>query len=221
MTFDDTVGCFTSDDCDPTEECYSGQCVNPCRLGSNPCPPSATCHALAHAATCMCPPSHTGVPLQGCTLMPVCGFNYDCPKDEACIERLCQDPCKANSCPEGSVCSVTDHRPVCLCPVGYTGTPETACIRSVCARDDECPAGRVCQGGACQDPCSECGRGAICQKESGLLICLCPSGFTGNPRLGCGPSKTLFTYLSFYMLTSNFDLHRLSSSFPDTLHLSI
>ncbi|KAG7155061.1 Neurogenic locus Notch protein-like 4, partial [Homarus americanus] len=179
------VGCFTPDDCAVTEECYSGQCVSPCRPGNNPCPPTAVCRTLAHAATCMCPPGHTGLPLQGCSPLPTCGYNSDCPADKACIERVCGDPCGAAPCPQGSLCRVEDHRPICLCPPGYTGNPEVGCVRSGCESDSECPRNRVCRKGTCVDPCQDCGQGALCQALAGTVICLCPVGFTGNPRFSC------------------------------------
>lgn len=186
------MGCFTPDDCPLTEECYSGQCVSPCRPASNPCPQSATCLALNHAATCMCPPGHTGIPLQGCSPLPLCGFNSDCPLDKACIERVCTDPCEAAPCPQGSVCTVETHRPVCLCPPGFTGDPRVGCSRSGCEGDSDCPAGRVCRGGRCVDPCTDCGQGALCQLSGSTALCLCPEGFTGNPSVACSPSKTCF-----------------------------
>ena len=206
MTHDNAVGCFTHQDCDPDEECYSGQCTSPCRPGSNPCPPSATCLTLTHSATCVCPEGYTGVPLQGCTLLSTCGFNSECSENEACIDRLCQDPCKTTSCAKGAFCRVTDHRPTCFCPEGYTGTPEVACFRTECDTNNECPLGHLCQGGACQDRCSECGQGALCHAENDLIICVCPSGFTGNPRLGCDPSKTFFPCLSYYIIVYDCDM---------------
>lgn len=189
-----TVGCFTPDDCPESEDCYSGQCVNPCRPGSNPCPSSATCHALSHSAICMCPPGYTGVPLQGCSLLPACGFNSDCPKDKACIDRVCHDPCKDISCPVGSLCQVESHRPVCLCPKGYRGNPETGCVRSDCESDEQCSSGHSCRSGVCEDPCQDCGRGALCRLEARAPVCYCPIGFIGNPKLACDPSKTIFTF---------------------------
>ena len=54
-----------------------------------------------------------------------CQTNDDCPQTEACNNRDCVDPC---NCGTNAQCYVNNHKPVCYCPVGFTGNPEVACV---------------------------------------------------------------------------------------------
>ena len=54
-----------------------------------------------------------------------CQTNDDCPQTEACNNRDCVDPC---NCGTNAQCYVRDHKPVCYCPVGFTGNPEVGCV---------------------------------------------------------------------------------------------
>ena len=143
----------------------------------------------------MCPPGTTGLPLTGCSPLATCGFNSDCDSSEACIDRMCKDPCESTNCPGESQCRVERHRPFCQCPDGYTGNPESGCRRDTCRVDSDCLKDEICKDGRCQDPCSHCGSGALCSTEGGQVLCLCPEGTTGNPTVSCNISKPHFLFL--------------------------
>lgn len=87
---------------------------NPCQVANSQCELSP-----AGAAVCVCLPGYTGSELAGCR--PECVSNAECPATQACLNRRCVDPCPG-SCGQ-SVCSVTNHIPMCNCPPGYTGDP--------------------------------------------------------------------------------------------------
>ena len=55
-----------------------------------------------------------------------CTTDDDCPQTEACFNRDCVDPC---NCGTNAQCKVANHKPVCLCPEGYTGDPEVKCVK--------------------------------------------------------------------------------------------
>ena len=41
------------------------------------------------------------------------------------VRRDCVDPC---SCGINAQCFVSNHKPVCYCPEGFTGNPEIECV---------------------------------------------------------------------------------------------
>ena len=58
-----------------------------------------------------------------------CTTNNDCPGYAACKQRLCLNPCaEDNPCAKSALCKVVSHKPVCTCPDGYIGSPETNCL---------------------------------------------------------------------------------------------
>ena len=62
------------------------------------------------------------------TLAAGCANNQECPDHAACRNRLCINPCAYdNPCAPNANCRVVNHEPVCTCPDGYIGSPETSC----------------------------------------------------------------------------------------------
>ena len=55
---------------------------------------------------------------------PGCTSDSDCPNSEACINRVCRNPC---SCGSNANCLVQNHRPICSCEAGFEGNPNIAC----------------------------------------------------------------------------------------------
>ena len=55
---------------------------------------------------------------------PECTSDQDCPFHLACINEKCEDPCR---CGPNAICTVTNHRPTCACPPGYSGDPLSSC----------------------------------------------------------------------------------------------
>lgn len=96
--------------------------VDPCT--PSPCGPFTTCVVSVNRPVCACMSGYLGSPEAGCE--PGCTTNSDCPLSEACINRLCVEPC-AGTCAPTAECKVVRHHPLCSCPDGYTGDPFINC----------------------------------------------------------------------------------------------
>lgn len=96
--------------------------VNPCN--PSPCGANAICKERNGAGSCTCIPEYFGDPYSGCR--PECVINTDCPRDKACINNKCKNPCPG-TCGLNAECIVANHAPSCSCLVGYTGNPAVAC----------------------------------------------------------------------------------------------
>lgn len=90
----------------------------------SPCGINAYCHERFDTAICECISNYRGNPYQGC--QPECLMNADCPKSQACIRTRCQDPCPA-TCGVGAICTVSNHVPICSCPLPTIGDAFTLC----------------------------------------------------------------------------------------------
>lgn len=55
---------------------------------------------------------------------PGCSKDDECSSKEACINRMCRNPC---DCGTNAKCLVQNHRPICSCLEGYEGNPDIAC----------------------------------------------------------------------------------------------
>lgn len=75
-------------------------------------------------AVCSCISGFVGAPP---TCRPECVISSDCPKNEACTNQKCQDPCPG-SCGRNTICNVINHNPVCVCRSGMTGDPFINCF---------------------------------------------------------------------------------------------
>ena len=56
-----------------------------------------------------------------------CENNDNCDMHNSCINMLCYDACGLGMCGKDADCTVINHRPVCLCPIGTTGDPQIQC----------------------------------------------------------------------------------------------
>ena len=57
-----------------------------------------------------------------------CDIDDDCPDYTACRNRKCINPCVVDKpCAPSANCRVVKHSPICTCPNGYIGTPQTKC----------------------------------------------------------------------------------------------
>lgn len=96
----------------------------PCR--PSPCGINAVCRERNNAGSCSCLPGYFGDPYSECR--PECVNNNDCPKQKACFNNKCRDPC-VGLCGSNTECQVVNHTPYCSCVPGYTGNPSVACLK--------------------------------------------------------------------------------------------
>ena len=57
-----------------------------------------------------------------------------------------------------------------------------------CQHDVECPDNKACIDYQCLDPCilnDPCGKNAECETRAHRPVCLCPSGWVGDPHTEC------------------------------------
>lgn len=83
--------------------------TNPC--SPSPCNYNGECRVKNGVAVC---------------IYPECVINTDCPRDKACFSQKCRDPC-IGACGINSLCQTVNHKPVCSCPVGFTGNARVQC----------------------------------------------------------------------------------------------
>lgn len=95
---------------------------NPCV--PSPCGPNSQCRVIGETAVCSCLPNYSG---RAPNCRPECTINSECPANLACINEKCGDPCPG-ACGLFAQCSVTNHRPICTCPLGYSGDPFSNCV---------------------------------------------------------------------------------------------
>lgn len=189
----DEPECKMDYDCPSKLACIRNQCVDPCHE-LTPCAKSARCDVLdsipVRTMVCTCPegwvPDNAGECRAVVTSVPPgCTSDNDCPSQEACINRICKNPC---NCGLYSSCFVQNHRPICSCEDGFEGNPNVACRTVGCRIDSECDSGKACINGNCVNPClvnDPCGTNAECYAFGSKAECRCLSGFRGNPHDRC------------------------------------
>lgn len=128
------AGCSSDTDCPQTETCRNHVCVNPCQNG-NPCARNAECQAQNHRAVCQCPAPLIGDPFTNCfaediVVKPECTSDSECSETTSCINQRCRNPCAdRNPCAGNAECRVSQHRPLCYCPLGWGGDPQVQCYK--------------------------------------------------------------------------------------------
>lgn len=139
---------------------------DPCN--PSPCGPNAQCRN----GICSCLPQYQGDPYFGCR--PECIVNEDCPRDRACINQKCREPC-SGVCGINANCIVVNHLPMCSCPRNMSGNAFIQCLPV----QQDYPAQDVCNP-------SPCGPNSRCQTINNLAVCTCVPGFLGSPP-SCQP----------------------------------
>ncbi|RWS29323.1 hypothetical protein B4U80_00125, partial [Leptotrombidium deliense] len=230
-------GCRHDDQCSPDKTCYNRICQNPCTL-PNACGPNTNCVPNSHRPTCSCKDQYLGDPQIGCKQLEPkdekecekdrdcenglvcetnrcvigCRGNEGCSQHEACINRLCQNPCSFfGVCGRNADCRPINHNAVCSCPAGFRGNPNVVCTEAPpeCLRDSECTVGQICENtqcisgcrhdnncpenkacinGECENPCllpNACGVNAHCQPVQHRPRCECISNYKGNAFIRC------------------------------------
>lgn len=91
----------------------------------DPCYPSPCgSNTQCNNGICSCIAEYNGDPYQGCK--PECVLNSDCPRNRACLQHKCVDPCPG-SCGQGAICDVFNHIPMCSCPPNLEGNAFLHC----------------------------------------------------------------------------------------------
>lgn len=94
--------------------------------------------------------------------------------------------CIGNPCGLNANCHEALGRPVCSCPIGYSGNPLVHCRRSECLDHSECASHLSCRNGNCISPCAgTCGVNADCTVRNHVPVCSCPRGYRGDPFSYC------------------------------------
>lgn len=144
--------CVTDSDCPLTASCIGGTCKDPCVLPGT-CGKGAECITENHSPVCRCPFQTNGDPKVECYTLQ-CVDGSDCAPNEACVGNKCVDACAGSACGSNSDCRPLNHRAVCSCKAGFTGSPYQGCVALVlCASDAQCPTSHNCVGGVCVSKC--------------------------------------------------------------------
>lgn len=94
-------------------------------IPEDPCNPSPCGqNALCNHGICSCLLEYHGDPYFECR--PECVLNSDCPRDKACRQNKCYDPCPG-TCGSNALCEVINHVPMCTCPSGMEGNAFVQC----------------------------------------------------------------------------------------------
>lgn len=168
-----------------TSEWFIVMCILVPPIEKNPCNPSPCGpNALCSDGVCTCLPEYHGDPYRGCR--PECVLNDDCPRDRACVNNRCIDPCPG-TCGQNAECTVINHIPTCSCLSNYTGNAFVIC--SPIMRKSQSLATLCCCYHFCLpatlivNPCNPtpCGPNSHCRSINEQAVCSCVAGYIGSP----------------------------------------
>lgn len=119
---------------------------------------------------------------------------------EQVIQRDPVNPCIPSPCGPNSECRVVSNTGACSCLSNYVGRPPNC--RPECTMNEECASNHACINEHCKDPCpGSCGFNAECHVVKHSPVCICKSGYQGDPFAGCSsiPCKISISF-HFYLL---------------------
>ncbi len=146
------AGCLEHADCDQTQVCAAGRCVDPSMAERSACDAGHPCGLglVCAEGVCAGAPASPELPLRPEGL---CQYDQDCPSGAACLDGACRSACGA-----GSSCA-----PTLSCRGGLCLPAESS--EGSCAVGSDCGFAAVCKNGACIPVCSgdvDCGAGTRC-----------------------------------------------------------
>lgn len=158
--------CLLNSDCASERSCVNNKCINTCLEA---CGRNTECSVINHIPMCSCITGYTGNAFVLCSPLPE-------------IEK--NTPCIPSPCGPNSVCREVSQQAVCSCIPGFIGSPPTC--RPECITSTECQLNQACSNQRCIDPCpGSCGLNSVCQIVNHHPICICKSGYTGDPFVRC------------------------------------
>ncbi|KAK9513085.1 hypothetical protein O3M35_001355 [Rhynocoris fuscipes] len=126
----------------------------------SPCGPNTQCSKVNNDAVCTCLPGFQGIASSTSGCRPECVISSDCPRNRACVNNKCVDPCPG-VCGYLAICHVVNHSPICSCPPQYNGDPFVECQQIPVKPNDPC------------NP-SPCGQNGQCHVINGVATCIYP-----------------------------------------------
>lgn len=122
---------------------------------------------------------------------PECIANNDCPRDKACINNKCKDPCPG-VCGVNAICKTLNHNPTCTCFEGYTGNALSSCHEipprsktylSKLSQVQNLNIKKLIPGQEIENYCSPspCGPNSQCRVINNHAVCSCVTGMIGAP----------------------------------------
>lgn len=180
--------CIQNSECPLTEACSNQKCRDPC-VGA--CGVGARCIVVNHSPICSCPSRFEGDPFTRCIPIGmifidklIISFLTNCILFS--VERPMDpiDPCRPSPCGPNSQCRPVGDSPSCTCLSEYIGSPPNC--RPECSSNADCSNNLACIQQKCKDPCPGlCGSNAECRVVSHSPMCVCLSGFEGDPFHQC------------------------------------
>lgn len=167
---------------------HSDQCLEADPVLEDPCNPSPCgSNAQCRDGVCTCLAEYHGDPYSSCR--PECVLNSDCPRDKACFNSKCADPCPG-VCASNAICEVFNHIPMCSCQNGMEGNAFVQCQRPqrmltstvVPVRyppNTRYPPVELDNPNPCHP--SPCGPNSQCRQINGQAVCSCVPGYIGLP----------------------------------------
>lgn len=195
--------CTSSNQCDPTQGCSGGFCVQiPCTLQSQ-CGPSQTCsNGVCYQNVCFETSQNFSGGCTGGTICQnglcishgmTCGSNQDCFGGAlTCVNHVCSQ-CGSNAdCPNNGVCAGGVCFPNCSGITGACGSG-TMCVsdfccpmgvyNNFCSSTSACNPGQFCVNGHCT--CGQGGYGAGCANNIDCASGSCLGGVCVNVGDNC------------------------------------
>ena len=170
---------YTGSSCSECAAGYQDQdgdevCLPDCATAGLQCASGSSCAVEGGSAKCVCDEDHAGAT---CT---------DCQEDlqDNDGDGECAPTCGSAglACGPHGTCSDADGTAGCECAAGYAGDDCSACAAGLQDNDGD---------GDCQPACSTanvgCGDHGSCDDTSGVALCDCAEGYTGDDCSTCDP----------------------------------
>ena len=156
-------------------------------------------------------------------LLAGCKSDLECANTEACIDRVCQNPCPFTQCGSNAYCKPRNHNGYCFCEENHHGDPYDYCEPYECLQNPDCPSALACIDLKCKDPC-DCPRNSYCTVTNHVGTCICEHGFEWDRRhQNCIPSKYIYNlvYIKHVWCWKNIDIPMFDVLQPKTLYVDV